>query len=314
MFPNKAFACLLIAILMVLSACSPVLPTGPSSQDPVQETAVVQTQVAGIVSQTLSAQTEIAGMTASAVAEQTDIALSVASTLTALVTSTPEFTFTSTFTPSLSPSVTGTLTTTPNFPRLTAGADTNCRSGPAVAYEILGLVKAGETAEIVGQDADRGHWVIRLPSNPAVICWIWRNSATVTGIVNPVPVFTPQPTPTLTIDFILAYDSFISCSGVFSVKFKIVNNSSLTWESNQVNATDMTTNVTTTVSRNNFSNYDGCTLVANDSNLAPGEVGITTSNTFATNPSGHDFKATIQLCSSDGQSGTCVSKTITFTP
>jgi len=313
---RKVFIIFALMLLAGLTACGleDFLPTGVATQDPAVVTAAMRTEVANIVASTEAGQTQVAGMTAAAIAVQTEIANSVASTLTAMVTNTPEFTFTPTFTPSLTPSATRTFTLTPNFPRVTVGADTNCRSGPSVAYNILGLVRAGQTAEIVGQDFDRGHWVIRLPSNPVIICWIWRNSATVTGDANPVPIFTPQPTPTTAINFLLIYDSFTSCGGLYQVKFKIVNNSELTWESNQVNATDRTTNVTTTINRDHFSNYIGCTFAANDTNLAPGENGITTSNTFAANPSGHDFKATIQLCTVEGQSGTCLSKTITFTP
>lgn len=320
MVAKKLIFLLLISTLLGLAACGP-FPPAPVTQDPAQATYAVQTQVARIVAGTLSAGNELAAQTASAIAAQTDVANRVASTLTALATAiaqqpagTPEFTFTPSFTPSLSPSPTGTITSTPNFPRVTLGADTNCRSGPGTSYEILGLVKAGQTAEIVGQDFDHGNWVIRLPSNPVIICWIWRASATSTGNTASVPVFTPQATPTETIGFSLSYDNIISCGSNFAVKFKIVNDSDFTWESNQVILTDRTTNVTTTINRNNFTNYNGCTLAANDTNLAPGEVGFTTSNNLAANPAGHDFKAILQLCTAEGQTGTCTTETITFTP
>jgi hypothetical protein len=314
----KTIRCLVLliaALLAGLSACSPsLIPTTLPTQDPALATAALQTRVAEIVGLTQAAQTLQAGQTDSIIAGQTDIANGVAGTLTALVTNTPEFTFTTTWTPSRTPTVTRTASQTPNFVRVTVGTDTNCRSGPSTAYPILGLVKAGQTAEIVGQDAQRGHFVIRLPSDPTVICWIWKNSATVVGDSNPVPIFTPQPTPTETLDFGLAYAGFTSCGGAYMVLFKITNTSDLTWESNQVNATDRSLNITTTINRDRFTNYDGCTLVGNDGNLAPGEVGVTASNTFANNPSGHDFKALLQLCTNDSQSGTCITKTITFTP
>jgi hypothetical protein len=35
---------------------------------------------------------------------------------------------------------------------------------------------------------------------------------------------------------------------------------------------------------------------------------------FAYDPNGHKLKATITLCSNPGLNGTCVTKTITFTP
>ena len=315
MSAKKMVSLLICCLLIGLSACSPYFsPPTVNTLNPDQMTAAVQTRVAEIVSGTLSAQTQVAGMTASAIGLQTEVANSVALTLTAIVTDTPEFTFTPSLTPTITPSPTRTYTPTFNFPRVTAGADTNCRTGPSTAYNILGQIKAGQTAEIVGQDADRSHWVIRLPSDPTVICWIWRASATITGNTAPVPVFTPQPTPTETIGFILTFDGFASCGGLFAVKFKIVNNSQVTWESDQVNATDRTTNVTTTIDRNNFPDYDTCSPTSLDGNLAPGETGFTASSGFANNPTGHDFKATIQLCTSDNQTGTCVAETITFVP
>ncbi len=311
----KALVFLFFAMLLALQACAPsALPTYAPTQDPARFTAAIQTQVADIVEKTRAAHTLIAGSTASVVAQQTEIERGVSGTLTALVTATPPPTPTFTFSPSLSPTLAPTLTLTPAFARVTVGADTNCRSGPGTVYDILGLVKAGETAEVVGQDADRGNWVIRLPSNPIIICWIWRASSTPAGNVDQAPIFTPQPTPTTAIDFGLSYVGYTSCSGAFYVKFKIINTSEFTWESNQVNVTDRTTNVTATINRNTFSNYDGCTLVGNDHNLAPGEVGVTTSNGLSNNPVGHDMKATVQVCSLDGQTGTCAAKSITFTP
>lgn len=312
---KKIFFLLAACFFIGLSACSPAFATTDiSTQDPARLTAILQTQVAQIVAGTEFAQTQTAGSITSAFAMQTGVARGVAYTLTAMVTETPVFTFTPVLTPTFSPSPTETLTPTPNYPRVTLGADSNCRSGPGLAYEILGLVKAGQTAEIVGQDVGQGYWIIRLPSNPVVLCWIWRASATVTGNAGGAPIFTPQPTPTETIDFLLTYDSLNLCSGNYALKFKIVNDSRVTWESDQVNVTDQTTNVTTTINRNNFTDYEGCNLVANDSNLAPGETGFTLSNSYPYNPAGHSFKATLQLCSTDGQVGTCAVNTITFIP
>jgi hypothetical protein len=315
----KTILILVSILLLGLSACGPtLLPTASPTPDPAQATISMQTQVAFLVAMTQAAQTQTSGVAATAQAQQTDIANAVAQTLTAVITDTPVPTLTPipptpTFSPSLT--ITRTLTPTPNYPRVTLGADTNCRSGPGLAYEIVGVVPAGTTAEIVGQDEDHGNWIIRLPSNPATLCWIWRGSATAAAGAYPVPVFTPPPTPTPALDFALTYDSYTTCNNLYLIKFKIVNNSpNLTWESNQVNVIDRTTNVTTTVNRNNFSNYNACVLVANDTNLEPGEVGITTSNSFAVNPNGHDFKATIQVCTQEGQSGICATKTITFVP
>ena len=221
---------------------------------------------------------------------------------------TTQFTLTPSLTSSLTPSLTASA------PRVSVSVETNCRSGPGTAYDKLGVLRVGESAEVVAQDAYGGNWIIKLPSNPAIVCWIWKQYATTTGDTASLPALTPPPTPTLAATFSLSYDGFTTCGGMYGIKFKITNTGSVTWESNQVNVTDRTLSVTKTINRDFFANYNGCALQANDSNLDPGEVGSTTSNGFAVNPTGHDFSATIQVCSQNGQGGTCINKTITFIP
>jgi hypothetical protein len=121
---------------------------------------------------------------------QTSVANAVASTLAAMVTNTPEFTFT----PSLTP--TPTFTLTPAFPLISVSVDTNCRTGPGSAYDMVGGLAVGQTAEVIGRDAASQFWLIHNPSNLSVICWLWGKYATVTGDTSGLPIATPPPTPT----------------------------------------------------------------------------------------------------------------------
>jgi hypothetical protein len=301
--------------LVLLSACSLPGETPQATQSNEDGTAAIQTQVAGIV--------------ASAEAVQTIIANDVAATLAALATSTPEFTFTPslsptltiTFTPSLTP--TPSLTFTPIVPMVSVSQLTNCRSGPGTAYEILGVITAGQNAEVVGRSAISNYWIIKLPSNPAITCTMWGQFAAVTGNTAGLPAVNPPPTPTATLtatpaaSFQVVYTSMDNCGGgLYEVEFQITNNGNVTWESNRIIATDQNTAETRTIDRNDFPNHDtsGCGLISADLNLEPGEVGHTSTNTFSANPAGHNMTTTIRVCSQDGMTGTCAEKTITFTP
>jgi hypothetical protein len=283
----------------------------------------MQTEVANLVNSTADVQTQAAGIVASTAAAQTAFANAVASTLAAMVTDTPEFTLTlsATSTPSLTE--TPTLTSTPTFtltsnvPRVSVSVETNCRSGPGTVFEKLGVLKVGESAEIVGRDLGDGNWIIRLPSNPAIICWVWRAYATTTGDTGPIPVFTPPPTPTPSASFSVTYVEMVTCLPSYAFTFKIANTGIVTWESVNIVTTDTVTSTVTTHTRDSFKRYTGCPAGVEDQNLDPGEIGYPTTvlpGQFTYNPTGHAMTAAVTVCSLNGQAGTCLSKTISFTP
>ncbi len=309
MFWKKFMAIIASVFLVFASACN--LPGGPAvvsgtNQDP---TAVIQTRAAEIVASTAAAQTALAN--------------AVASTLAAMATNTPESIFTPslTLTPSLTPTPsftpTMTFTLTPEVPMVSVSVQTNCRSGPGTAYDVLGYFNVGQTAQVVGRSVYNDYWIIKLPSSPAITCWLWGQYAAVVGNTAGLPAINPPPTPTPAVSFNVVYSSVEDCGGgVYGIKFQITNDGIVTWESNRVIATDQATSETHTINRNNFPNYNdaGCALVSADLNLEAGEVGHTSTANFSANPAGHSMTATIRVCSLDGMAGTCLEKTITFTP
>jgi len=101
---------------------------------------------------------------------------------------------TSTFTPT--PTFTATFTSTPAPPTVTAFQDANCRFGPGSAYNITGSLLNGESAPIVGRNAETTWWVIQTKSGAT--CWIWDGTVSVSGDTSRVPVIAPPPTPTFT--------------------------------------------------------------------------------------------------------------------
>lgn len=92
-------------------------------------------------------------------------------TQTALVpTNTPEPTFTPV----------PVFTATPSRVIVTVSADTNCRSGPGLDYDIVGALTVGQQADVVGKNADTNYWIIDNPLG-AGTCWLWGEHATVNG-------------------------------------------------------------------------------------------------------------------------------------
>jgi uncharacterized protein YgiM (DUF1202 family) len=294
MYRKKFFSMMAMIFLISASACS--LPVGTGGLILTNPTA------------TVPLDTQVAQLVAATEAAQTAIAYSSASTLTALSTETPQ----ATFTPSLTPTLTFTLT--PKAPMVSVSVDTNCRRGPGDSYSISGVLAVGQTAEVVGQSPANNNWIIKLTS-AGPTCWIWAQYATVTGNTSGLPIVTPPPTPTPPAAFQVSYATTQICPSGFGLKFLITNTGHTSWESNQVNATNLSTHVTKTSTYDTFPNYSStnCSLLDSSLNLDPGETGTTSVFGFTTSPSGKNFSATIEVCSQNGLAGVCLNKTITFT-
>jgi hypothetical protein len=300
MFWKKFIAIIASVLLILVSACT--LPGGTAvvsgtNPDPAAATAAIQTQAVEIVASTVAAQTALAN--------------AVASTLAAMPTNTPEFTFT----PSLTP--TPTFTLTPTVPMVSVSVETNCRTGPGTAYDSIGVLQVGKTAEVVGRASDGGSWIIRNPANPATNCWLWGQYAAVAGNTGALPIFTPPPTPTPAASFTATYVEMITCAPKYAFTFQITNPGSVTWESIKIVVTDTVTTTVETHTRDTFKRYNGCAAGTESQNLEPGET-VFSSNMlpghFDYDPTGHAMTATITVCSQNALAGTCLNKTISFMP
>ena len=253
------------------------------------------------------------GTTGDPVADsQTQIAIAVQKTQTAAGPAT----LTSTFTPSLTPTL--TLTSTPDVTRLTVSVETNCRTGPGQAYDVVAVLMPGVPAEVVGRNASGDTWIIKLPSNPSVTCWLWGQFATVIGETSGLTIYTPPPTPTPAAGYTVEYLSIADCIGLWGFRFRFTNIGSVTWESNQVVVTDANTSITTTYAKDDFTDVGTFCVITNTLvDLTPGEVGVSGNwgvGLFSYNPAGHNMSATFKLCTENGIAGTCLEKSITFVP
>lgn len=298
---RKKYISLLVIIFSML-ACSAPAKSTPSVIDP---NAV----------NTLIVQTAQYALTLSAVPGQPLQTETFVPTLTALSTSTP----TQTFTP------TPNYTFTPVIPVLNVSVPTNCRSGPGKVYDYKAALLVGDTAEIFGRDPTNQYWYIRNPEKPDRYCWVWGEYATISGNVAFLPIFTPPPTPTATNtplptftptpapDFQASYTSMDTCVGWW-VELKLSNTGSYNFKSVEVQVTDNVTTTTVSNLTDGFVDINGCITSATKDTLATGTSTVISAPAFAYDPSGHELRVRITLCSKTGLSGTCITKKIEFTP
>ena len=88
-------------------------------------------------------------------------------------------------------------TPTPDEVTLKVSVDTYCRTGPGKAYEIITILKADHTADVVARNFQETYWVIKNPSGTGT-CWVWGNYARVSGSAGSLPIWSPPSTPTPT--------------------------------------------------------------------------------------------------------------------
>jgi len=80
-------------------------------------------------------------------------------------------------------------------PLVTVSENTNCRTGPAVVYDLVGALLVGQQAVVVGKYTVGNYWIINNP-NGSGTCWLWGQYTTVTGDTLGLPEYAPPPTPT----------------------------------------------------------------------------------------------------------------------
>ena len=219
--------------------------------------------------------------------------------------------------PTLSPTVTLSptpiFTSTPTVPLISVSVPTNCRVGPGRVYDRVGGLQVGQFAEVVGRNNAGNYWYIRNPSREG-FCWLWGEYATVTGNVVALPIYTPPPTPTPMPAFQAAYDGLESCGSSWWADIELVNTGGISFESVSVTVRDTDTDIVVSMYTDVFHDIDGCSDTFNRDSLPTGDSRTVSAAAFTYNPTGHRLRATITLCSRDGQNGTCATDTIRFTP
>ena len=267
--------------------------------------------------------------------DSNDIATFIAQTMTAAAAKTLPATFTPSVTstptqtytprpPTASATITLTappiLTPTIMVPLISVSVATNCRNGPGKVYGLEGALLVGETAEVLARDPTSNYWYIRNPDPGDEFCWVWGNYATLTGNISALPVFTPPPTPTRTLtptptpNFEATFLELDDCSGSWWVDITLKNTGGFTFRSMELTVKDKDTDVVVTSLTDGFTDRTGCLSTTSKDVIEPGKSFVVSSSGFAYDLNGHNLRATIVLCTSTGQGGTCVTKIINFKP
>ena len=87
-------------------------------------------------------------------------------------------------------------TATPTTPMISVSLDTNCRTGPGKAYDIVGALLVGGSTEVTGKNTSSGYWIVKNPNNPSKTCWLWGQYASVAGNTASLAEVSVPPTPT----------------------------------------------------------------------------------------------------------------------
>jgi hypothetical protein len=304
---NRPLVLTVLALTAALLACTlplefqPFLPPTPAPSPDIQ----------AAVAQTLTA---IALFNPAATPTAADMQAAIAQTLTALA---PPQSTASPFpsaTPSLTPTPLPLFSATPGTLLVSVSVPTNCRSGPGKVYDYVGALLVGETTEVVGWEGQGEYWYVRNPDEAGSFCWIWGKYATLSGSPAGLPVLTPPPTPTPSPNFSIVSVRVDKCVGWY-VSVKVKNTGTQAFESISIKVYDPAKDKTIgSAVYDSFEAWQGCIGGAPMPTLDSGETGYVQSNDFAYDPSGHNLKITVTLCTADGGGGTCVSRSKTVKP
>jgi len=67
----------------------------------------------------------------------------------------------------------------------------NCRFGPGTSYAVIGELRPGRQAEMIGKNADATWWYVKNPSDPSTTCWLAADFTDTEGNVDALPVVNP---------------------------------------------------------------------------------------------------------------------------
>ena len=303
----------IILIAMLLLTSCDLLSTGGTSDN------LVQTQIALNVAMTQLANTQTAVAQGAGVQTQAPPPSEPTATLAVEVPlDTP--TITQTLEPTLTPTAQGVW--------LTVNQNTNCRSGPGSIYELMGTVNQGERVQASARNPWDDYFYVLFPTIYGEKCWLWNRYATIDGDIKILPVFTPQPTPTINATntpttapagFNVSFLDVQVSGSMYGIQLYVSNTGNLVWRSIKVVLKDNTNSLTFTHTSDTFRGTDGTVIdVTNEQgDLVYGEgsrVACVNPGQLNYNPAGRSFTATVTLYANDGLSGTSNTQTITFTP
>ena len=213
------------------------------------------------------------------------------------------------------PTHTPTPIPTPSAPVVSVSVNTNCRTGPGQAYDLVGGLLVGETAEIVALSSVNNYVVIELPDGTGRDCWLWMQYGSQTGDTTGLPVWTPPPTPTPpppAISFSMAQHDVQLCAVSEVVFYRVVNNGGVPLESYSITAENLDTAESISAQSNLIPGFAGCIVQVMNEPFEVGDTGYVRA-AFTPPIAGDTISATITMCTEDGLGGDCTSRSLNVT-
>jgi uncharacterized protein YgiM (DUF1202 family) len=87
------------------------------------------------------------------------------------------------------------VTPTPTRVQLEVSVPTNCRVGPGKIFDIVSVLRPGNTVNVIARHTSADFWVVENPDGSGN-CWVWGEYAKLTGSTANLPVWDTPPTPT----------------------------------------------------------------------------------------------------------------------
>lgn len=220
---------------------------------------------------------------------------------------------TATLEPTLTP--TETDTPTPEPASVSVTGDTFCRSGPGSVYDQRGIMNTGQESEILAKNPTGNFWYIVNPDDPSQQCWIWGKYATPQGPTAGLPVYTPPPTPTPSLNFSYEYMNDDCGHTGCGLWFRLQNTGGVALESFSAQVDSKNDAGAVISSGSTMSNTFLATEYVTTSDIDRADPGKTVYVLVSglPNPLGTTGTASMTVCTQDGQGGDCLTKNINFT-
>jgi archaellum component FlaF (FlaF/FlaG flagellin family) len=297
----------LVGIVLILSitACQ-AKPTPESTSEVIQGNA---TNTESVDTPGVTFKTLVAG-TLTAIAQTMEATDYLTPTETATITLTPL------------PTVPPPPTRTPIVVIFTMTGDTYCRKGPGAFYPSITILTKGTVAEIIGRDAYNSFVYLQTTDYS---CWVSIAYDTVTGNLEMLPVYTPQPTavptrtftPPATSIFSAVFSGLTACGSDTALNFTITNTGRIRLESIQVISRIKGDDKKYIHQSDNFTYWSAGSVYQTSLELLPGESAIVStcrSGAIPYDPTGMKVNSSVTVCSANGLSGSCNTLELEFSP